>query len=293
MGNLLDKLGEGGWNVAVREKCEGLILRDQQTPFTLIPNSPCTWEADPFLFEHEGRLYVFAEMLDYRTHRGHIGYASLENGRWSKWKCAIREPFHMSYPNIFRLGDTICMVPETSADSSLRLYRAVSFPDTWVLEKVLAENVRWVDTTFWTENGRHYAVTRDEDRQQDLLLELNGQLDILRITPICEADPDRSRPGGNFFVGHDTILRVTQDCSSHYGGGLVFSAFDSDTLTARGMGPALLQLGPEQLRFSQHKKWTGLHTYNTSEHYEVVDVERQHFHVVGLFTRILAKLRRR
>lgn len=292
MGNLLEKLGEGGWNVAVRARTDGLILADRETPFTLIPNSWRTWEADPFLFEDGGRLYVFAEMLDYFTHRGHIGYAVLEDGRWSRWQCAIREPFHMSYPNVFRMGQEIFMVPETSADASLRLYRAVSFPDQWELVKVLARNVRWVDTTFWTEKDRHFAIARDEDLGQDLLLELSGSLDLVCVTPINEADPSRSRPGGNFFEDGGVPIRVTQDCSAHYGGALVFSEFDSGSLPERGMEQAKLHLGPEELQFSVRKNWTGLHTYNTSEHYEVVDVERQHFHPVGLLTRLLAKLSR-
>lgn len=294
MSNFFDKLTEGGWNIAIRRRTDGLILSDRETPFALIPNSPRTWEADPFLFEHEGTVYVFSEMFDYINRRGSIGCSRLENGSWSRWKVVIDEPFHMSYPNVFRMGKEILMVPETSSDNSLRLYRAVSFPDQWELVKVLAQDVQWVDTTFWSENGKMFAITRDQaswDDQRDLLLELNDQLDILSITPIREADTAMSRQGGNFFTACGTQFRVTQDCSTHYGGALAFSEFDRDGLTAQGMTPVMLHLGPDGLQFSEQKQWTGLHTYNISEHYEVVDVERRHFHLGGLVVRLLSKFK--
>ena len=296
MSKLLNKLTEGGWNVAVRERTDGLSLSDRQTPFTLIPNGPRTWEADPFLFEHEGTVYVFSEMFDYITRRGGIGYSRLDSGRWSPWRVVIDEPFHMSYPNVFRMGQEILMVPETSADKTLRLYRAVSFPDQWELVKVLAKDVKWVDTTFWSEHGRIFAITRDLEKwddQRDLLLELNDQLDILSVTPIREAEPARSRQGGNIFNANGTRFRVTQDCSAHYGGALAFSEFDRDGLTEGGMAPVMLHLGPEALRFSEQRSWTGLHTYNISEHYEVVDVERRHFHLGGFLVRLFGRIRHR
>lgn len=294
MSNFYDKLTEGGWNVAVRERTEGLLLSDRETPFALIPNTRRTWEADPFLFEHEGTPYVFSEMYDYLTRRGGIGYSRLENGRWSKWKLVIDEPFHMSFPNVFRLGKEIVMVPETSADRSLRLYRAVAFPDRWELVKVLAEDVMWVDTTFWQEADKWFAITRDLehwDDQRDLLLELNEAFDILTVTPIREGDSARSRQGGNFFAVRGTEFRVTQDCTEHYGGALAFSEFRRDSLAEEGMGPVVLHLEPEELRFAEQRSWTGLHTYNISEHYEVVDVERRHFHLGGFLVRLLSKFK--
>lgn len=294
MGFIFDKLTEGGWNVAVRRRQEGLILEDQKTPFTLILNTRRTWEADPFLWEDDSGVYVFAELYDYIKRRAGIGYSRLENGKWTSWKTVIEEPFHMSYPNVFRLGNDIVMVPETSYGHSLRLYRAVSFPDRWELVKVLADDVMWVDTTFWSEGDRWFGITRDIsdwDHQKDMLLELDEQFDLLAVTPIRENSTARSRQGGNFFSARSTRFRVTQDCTKHYGGALTISAFNQDTLTENGMAPITLDLTPADLRFSQNRRWTGLHTYNISEHYEVVDVERRHFHLMGFFVRLLAKLK--
>lgn len=294
MNTLFHKLTEGGWNVAIRKRADGLILTDQQSPFTPLPNSPRTWEADPFLFEHDNTVYVFSEMFDYITRKGSIGYSQLKNGHWSKWNVVIDEPFHMSYPNVFRMGQDIFMIPETSADNSLRLYRSVSFPDQWEFVKILAQDVKWVDTTLWREQDRLFAITRDIstwDEQKDLLLELNDQFDILSITHIRESNPALSRQGGNLFAVDGTLFRVTQDCSAHYGGALAFSALNRARLAEDGIASMVLHLAPEELQFTEQRIWTGLHTYNISEHYEAIDVERRHFHLGGFFVRLLSKFK--
>ena len=295
MSIFIDKLTEGGWNVAVRKRTAGLLPADLETPFSLIPNTWRTWEADPFVFEHDGRIYIFAELFDYFTRKGTIGYTVLENGAWKRWKVVIDEPFHMSYPNVFRMGQDIFMVPETSADRSLRLYRAVSFPDQWEFVRVLAQDVQWVDTTFWQAAGKRFAITRDESRPdapRDLLLELSDRLDLLSITPIREERPAYSRPGGNFIGAEGRYIRVSQDCSAHYGGGLVFSEFDPAALAGQGMAQTAQHLSPAQIPLTRRRSWTGMHTYNISEHYEVIDVERRHFHLGGFLMRLLWKLRR-
>lgn len=290
----LKKITEEGWNVAFRKKKDKLILDDQETPFTLIPNTWRTWEADPFLFEYKGETYIFAEIFDFITRRGSIGYTSYRNGKWSRWKKVISEEFHLSYPNIFIYNNDIYMIPESSADASLRLYRAVLFPDKWELVRKMADGVQWVDTTFGYENDRRFAITRDVsnwEQQSDLRLDLSDMLDIIKIEQICESNIEHSRLGGNLFNYSDAKIRVTQDCSSHYGGALIFSKFDDRNLVERGMGLPILYLKPDDLRFSKEKKWCGLHTYNLSENYEVVDVESRKFNLWGLLVRFLGKIK--
>ena len=50
------------WNVAWRKQGVGSILKDKKTEFTVIKNSFRYWAADPFLFEYEGKKYIFAEL---------------------------------------------------------------------------------------------------------------------------------------------------------------------------------------------------------------------------------------
>ena len=58
---VISKLLEDGWNVAYRQLPEGEILGDTNTPFCIIPNTWRTWEADPFVFQYDGKIYIFAD----------------------------------------------------------------------------------------------------------------------------------------------------------------------------------------------------------------------------------------
>lgn len=51
----------------------------------------------------------------------------------------LKENFHLSFPTVFDWRGEVWMLPETSADHSLTLYRCTQFPDKW--EKVQAFSV--------------------------------------------------------------------------------------------------------------------------------------------------------
>lgn len=294
MNRLFSKFAEGGWNIAVRTAASGTILTDQTAPFQLVPNSWRSWAADPFIFDYDGTVYIFAELFDYIKRRGRIGYTCLKNGKWQRWKIVIDEPFHMSYPNIFIQDNTVYMIPETSADRTLRLYKAVQFPDKWELDRVIARDVAFVDTTFYRHDGKLCAITTDiadEPLHRDFVLTFDDRLELLSKEEIQETQLPLSRCGGNFFMyGADTI-RVSQNCDGHYGNALIFSKFHPGNLLSQGLGEILQQFAPQDLRFSAKHHWTGLHTYNSIEHYEVVDIERNHYTPVGLLGRIFYKIK--
>lgn len=282
-----------GWNIAYRHSVKTLY-EDQSTPFTLIPNTWRTWSADPFIFPCGEDVYIFAEVFDYLTRKGTIGYSRYANGKWEKWKTAINEPFHMSYPNVFSRNGQIYMVPETSADRTLRLYRAVSFPDTWQLEKIMASDVAWVDTTFFEHQNRFYAVTTDIsdwDHHKDLLLCFDDQWNLISREEIPEKQTALSRSGGNFISCESEMVRVTQDCLEHYGNALIFSRFFPEELMRSGLGDILLKLEPTDLPVHSNRNWIGLHTYNRANGIDVVDLERRRYNPLWLTGLILWKIR--
>ena len=53
----------------------------------------------------------------------------------------LEEDFHLSFPFVFKDGDDIYMVPESSKNSDIRLYKSVDFPLKWKFEK------QWICTS--------------------------------------------------------------------------------------------------------------------------------------------------
>lgn len=279
------------WNVAWRRKSTGSILSDRDTPFIIIKNSVRYWAADPFLFEHNGEIFIFAELYDYIECRGGLGYCKIVDGKTTAWKKVIEERYHLSYPFIFENENGIYIMPESGGDKSLYLYKAVCFPDVWEKDAVFRENVVFGDTTPFNMNGIKYALTYDVSGAEhyDLkLLDLNANSEEDVLIP-CN-DCKQRRPAGKFFDLDGQLMRPAQICEKDYGEGLVFyncrfenGHFDEVKNTS---------ILPEQLHLSKRIVLDGMHTYNSTANYEVIDLKTRRFNLINLLFRFISKIKR-
>ena len=63
------------------------------------------------------------------TDRGEIAHATSRDGAaWTYRSVVLREPFHLSYPQVFEWDGAIYMVPESRQDAAVHLYVAEAFP---------------------------------------------------------------------------------------------------------------------------------------------------------------------
>lgn len=277
------------WNVAWREAAPGTILTDHTTPFTIIDNPLRYWAADPFVVERSGKTYLFAELYDYIRRRGILGCCELIPGRKCRWRPIIVEPFHLSYPCILEHGGKTYLMPESGEDRSLLLYEAVEFPWKWKRVKALREGVCFADTTPISGDG--LALTHQvEDAQHPrlLLIDLTGQRPD---TPAENQDILRSRPAGKPFRLNGRLIRPIQhswDFDGNYGKSLIFS-----TLTLEGplcRETPVAEIAPAELQYSRPIFLDGMHTYNSSAHFEVIDIKTRRFNLLNLLFRTWNKL---
>lgn len=144
--------------------------------------------ADPFLVKENGKYYIFYEELTgkHRNLGGNI--AVLESDDFTQWRrlgVVLKEPFHMSFPNVFKWKGVWYMLPEAAASQELRLYcskqfpykwdfckvlQSENFPTKWNLCKVLMKDVRYADPMIMEKDGVWY-----------LWLNLFGKEDSLRL----------------------------------------------------------------------------------------------------------------
>lgn len=293
------------WNACLRRGGPGLILDDTDTPFVGIPNPAGGWAADPFLFETDEKLYIFAELFFYRKQKGVIGYCTYQDRRFSRWRTVVEGPFHLSYPYLFRgtdpescalglpaRGETdIYMIPESNEDNSIRLYRATRFPDEWVCEAKLCEGDRFADTTYVGESlflsYNHYLHTYT-------LLCADGEK---KLTPVRSGydRTGKTRPGGKCFEKDGLRILPTQNGEKHYGSGLVFNTVKPDTPESLPESFGIIrQINPDSITELNRVKAgpAGIHTYNYSEHFEVIDVRRDRFILADLFYRAVARIKK-
>lgn len=277
------------WNVAWRKAAPGAILTDQTTPFTIIENPLRYWAADPFVVEREGKTYIFAELYDYIRCRGILGVCELIPGQKCRWEPIIIEPFHLSYPCVLEHGGKTYLMPESQEDRSLLLYEAVEFPRKWKQVKKLRADVSFADTTPVSDDGLALTHQVADSRHPQLLL-----IDLTGSRPDVPAENQellRSRPAGKPFRLDGRLIRPIQhswDFDRNYGKSLIFSAVTMEGTLCRE--ESITEITPQDLQYSRPIFLDGMHTYNASTHFEVIDIKTLRFNLLNLLFRVLRKV---
>ena len=229
--------------------------------------------ADPFVIWEKGLYHVFVEEFPFSTHKGIISHFTIdEQGTVSRPKMVLSRPYHLSYPFVFKRDGQFWMIPETSASRSVELYRAVRFPDQWVFEKTLIDDVRADDVTLIDHGGRLWmfaAISDWQSSQWDALglfhaADLHEEWHRHAGNPVL-LDARAARPAGAMYHKNGVLWRPAQDCSERYGGGLALCRVDR--LDEERFEQSVMQ------HFAPEGKngLVGLHTLNEANGLEVID----------------------
>jgi hypothetical protein len=134
----------------------------------------------------------------------------------------LERPYHLSYPCVFVESGELFMIPETSENRTIELYRCRRFPEDWSLEAVLRRDLA-VDTTVWMGQERYwFFTTRLEPRSHSSQLwlysatTLTGDWTSHPSNPIS-MDVRNARGAGGIVRQDDRLYRPSQDCSIRYG----------------------------------------------------------------------------
>lgn len=277
------------WTVAWRKKSAGSILSDNATPFIVIKNNIRYWAADPFLLSFQNRIFVFAELYDYCRCRGIIGYCEIIDNKPTKWKPAIVEDYHLSFPNIFQQNEEIFIMPESNAAKELYIYHAVDFPNKWEKIKVLRSDFQCADTVVINGDGNEFALTyevSDPKRPELWLLDLENEQNDKRLD---FDNMELRRPAGK--VLSDMNIRSAQNCTDDYGKGLIFYKYSFKN--GEYSENESIRINPEDIALSHRVFLDGMHTYNFLNDYEVIDIKTRRFNIINLFFRIKSKFKKK
>lgn len=229
--------------------------------------------ADPFPLHWQGRDFLLFEDLDHKTGKGIIAAVVFdEAGRPGPTMPVLEEPWHLSYPFLIERVGEIFMIPESSANREIALYRAVELPLKWEKYAVLVEGVEAADATIVEHDGLLYmfAVVRDGIGGYSDTLAIWSASDLLGPwqphpnNPVL-IDDRTARPAGNFVRQNGALYRPVQDCRHGYGMGVGFmkvTRLDREGFEQQGEG-LISGGGP----------WPGkrLHTLNYNGRLEAID----------------------
>ncbi len=261
------------WCIGLRARVAGTSF-DNPAEYRLIVAPRDRFYADPFLFEHEGRTWLFFEDFRYPENKAVISCCELnERGEPDEAFEVLRLPYHLSYPFVFEEGGSIYMLPESRGNRTVSLFRATEFPRTWEQDSDLFSGTDIVDATLHhAEDGTWWmfaGVSNGSYSNSDELClffadSFRGPWTPHPQNPVV-SDVRRARPAGRIFREGGKLLRPSQDCGPAYGYGLVFSEIEELTRTCYRES-ILGRLLPESVPGN-----TANHTYNRTVKFETID----------------------
>jgi hypothetical protein len=267
------------WTVGWREVQGDAVIERLAWPtggYQWLPDDGLRYYADPFVFAHKGRRYLFVEEYVYATCRGHLSVADWLGDGWSIPRPILEREYHLSWPRVFAHEGEIYMLPETSEARTLELYRAIDFPDKWEIASVLATDLSLADATTLTRDGETWMLAAITDgvgtSSWDGLAILRGEgpTQPMRLVSdgACLVDVRAARPAGDIVRVGNEWRRPVQDCALGYGSALGIARIDE--LSAEGYRQTMLKRLPPDPAWGA----IGVHTLNVADGIEVIDINR-------------------
>jgi hypothetical protein len=245
---------------------------DIGSAWQVLPDDGSHFYADPFAFEHEGKAWIFVEDYAHATGKAVISVSGLDADGIAQTPVPVLEaPHHLSYPQVFRSGADIFMLPEGSGSGKLTLYRAAHFPDRWEpVADLLSGEIS--DATLLARDDGFWLFATDRDgggSTSDTLVvfhapALTGPWTPHRQNPIL-IDRRRARPGGAIIERHGRLLLPVQDGTLGYGGGLGLSEVEQLDADAVRLST------PHPINPAGDFPYPQIHTLNRAGRLEVID----------------------
>ncbi|MFK8008552.1 MAG: hypothetical protein AB8H03_19490 [Saprospiraceae bacterium] len=201
----------------------------------LIPSKDKFW-ADPFLWNDEGKHFVFLEELPFSTEKGYISVLEiLKNGEITPPQKVLELPYHLSYPFLFEFWEKLYMIPESFSAHNIQLFECTNFPLQWQYKMDLMTNVVAADSTLLFHQNKWWMFTNMVENEGSSLDDelylfyadspLTSEWTAHPKNPIV-SDVRRARPAGNLFWENGKLIRPSQDCSKVYGFGFNFNEIE-------------------------------------------------------------------
>jgi len=230
-------------------------------PYQFKCSPPVQFMADPFIVEDKDLYYLFFEQVNRKMFSKGADIAVIKSKDLINWKhlgVILREPFHLSYPNVFKWNDKWYMIPETVAKHEVRLYESTEFPFKWkyitsIIDKMI------LDPTLFIVNGTLYVLGQSvEDRSLRLYFSDNlfsGWVEH-SSSPIRFGE-NETQPAGKPGIINGEFTYFVQDHSKGYGTAVI--AYQIEEISKTNFIDKRLKNNPVLSQFGNEWAECGMH----------------------------------
>lgn len=256
--------------VGVRDKDSGSLA------YKKVKAPKDQWLADPFMYEDNERHFLFVEQYFNDKNRAGLGFYEIVDGEPVNNAVIMDNPYHMSYPCVFKYKDCHWMIPESSSNQTLDLYKATEFPSKWEHVTSLIKGRRVVDTTVFVKGDDVFLLSYESVNDGFVLHALLLDMNSYSLSKIGEAhyNSNVGRPAGRLFEKDGKLYRPAQNCSTKYGESLY--VYEVLELNEHSYAERFAyEIKCSDVKFEE--RFERIHTLNSDSRYEVVDVFQEHF----------------
>lgn len=176
--------------------------------------------ADPFLYKRGNDSYVFFENYSYKTKLGKISCGKIENNSITDVVDVLDLDYHLSFPYVFEHKGDLFMMPETSENKRLEIFKCIHFPNKWELHRTAFDGEVIVDAFFHTDSNNDMwlfmnklsAPNSEADSELYIYKVDSPELNTIeshKLNPVM-IDARRARNGGCIFTYNGKTYRPSQ-----------------------------------------------------------------------------------
>ena len=299
--NIKDLLFREEWNIAIRKKEDKSLWEKggESKEFTVLPNTIRYWAADPFIISAGGKEYLFFEMFDRLKSKGLIGYREIQGDKIGKMKIAYEASHHLSFPFIFKYENEYYIMPEYSEGKELFVLKATHFPDKWEKVEGWMKGKRLVDSALLNHERETYLLTQDlgsvyTSEELSIFIRKGEEWLPHKENPVVKSLAN-ARLAGKTFFENNQLIRVAQDCQDGYGTKLHFNNIMK--LSEDEYEEEMFRtISVEDIIVDSKERFCGIHTYNSNDCYEVIDLKNPDRirigNILNIMWRIIGKLKK-
>ena len=257
----------------------GLLQDDNSIKWLPSPGS-YQFFADPFLVEDKGRYFLFVERYSYLTKYGVIEVLELDaSGNIIERQAVLDTGSHLSFPCVFEHQGGWYLLPESHKTNELALYRFSEFPWRCEKDKVLIQDIKALDSSFFNDGQYLWLLTTPERLQDNDPWELHlyfsqslaGPWQAHPKNPVVKNDKT-ARNAGRLFERAGKLLRPAQDCRGSYGQQVIINQIK--VLSPTDYGEEVIEELPPQHAWPYQ---AGCHTYSQAGKLQVIDAKEVKF----------------
>jgi hypothetical protein len=214
------------WRVLVTERFERPAdVRSYASWSAMVPPPGVMW-ADPFVKVVDGRTCVFVEEVTASIGRGSIVCLDYRNGVTSRLGTVIEQPYHLSYPFLLEFEGALYMLPESSEDRALHVWRCIEYPMRWEKVATMMEGISIADCTIFEHEGRWWLFGNPDRlgvgiHTSELHIfssdnPIHGRWEPHRLNPVL-VDDANARMAGTVTLIEGGLYRFAQGSGRYYG----------------------------------------------------------------------------